>query len=423
MPRKVADSAFRPVWAISGLRVSLAAVNRGPDDPAAPPVAQAVGASPRGAEIGAIAGGHFVHDTYTAFVPPLLPILQERFLLSYQQAGLLAVFLQLASLLNPLIGYLADRVSLRYFVILAPALTATLVTLLGLAPNYLSLALLLLAAGVSVAAFHAPAPAMIGQLAGSRVGTAMSVFMAAGELGRTLGPLVVVWAVETFLLEGVWRLAFVGWAVSLVLFWRLRRIPARPAPGSRLLPWRRARRVFPALSWMLLMRSLMLAALTTFLPLFVVDVRGGGLWIAAAALSVLEGAGVVGALLTGTLSDRFGRVRTLLLLSVLAPLLMLLFLVAPPWATVPLLIALGLTAISPTPVFLALVQEEFTEQRALANGTFLALNFLIRALGIWGIGQIADSSGLERAFLWSALVAPLALPALWPLRRGSDGRI
>jgi FSR family fosmidomycin resistance protein-like MFS transporter len=162
----------------------------------------------------------------------------------------------------------------------------------------------------------------------------------------------------------------------------------------------------------------MVAGLTTFLPIFVTDVRGGGLWLAAAALSVLEGAGVVGALFTGTLSDRFGRLRVLLLLSAAAPLLLFLFLVAPPWATVPLLLALGLTAISPTPVFLALVQDEFAEHRALANGTFLALNFLIRAFGIWAVGGLADGFGLDRAFLWSALAGLLALPALWWLRLG-----
>ncbi|MCH2576080.1 MFS transporter, partial [Candidatus Poribacteria bacterium] len=73
-------------------------------------------------------------------------------------AGGLTIFTQIPSLLNPLIGYLADRMSLRYFVIFAPALTATLVSCLGLANNYLSLVLILLLAGVSVAGIHAPAP-------------------------------------------------------------------------------------------------------------------------------------------------------------------------------------------------------------------------------------------------------------------------
>jgi FSR family fosmidomycin resistance protein-like MFS transporter len=137
-------------------------------------------------QIFTIAGGHFTHDTYSAFVAPLLPLLQERLATNYTLTGSLAIFTQLPSLLNPLIGYLADRVSLRYFVILAPAITATLLSSLGIVNNYFVVALLMLAGGVSIAAFHAPAPAMIGRLAGKRVGTGMSIFMASGELGRTL---------------------------------------------------------------------------------------------------------------------------------------------------------------------------------------------------------------------------------------------
>ena len=101
--------------------------------------------------------------------------------------------------------------SLRYFVILAPAATATLVSIMGLAPNYLSLAFILLLTGVSIAAFHAPAPAMIGRISGKQVGKGMSYFMASGELARTIGPLVAVWAVSLWTLDGVsHRLVWVG---------------------------------------------------------------------------------------------------------------------------------------------------------------------------------------------------------------------
>ena len=121
-------------------------------------------------EVLTIASGHFVHDSFSAFVPPLLPLIREKLATDYAATGGLTIFMQIPSLLNPFIGYAADKVSLRYFIILAPAVTATLSSLLGLADSYVLLALLLFVAGVSTAAFHAPAPAMIGRISGNRVG-------------------------------------------------------------------------------------------------------------------------------------------------------------------------------------------------------------------------------------------------------------
>ena len=72
-----------------------------------------------------IVGGHFVHDTFSAFLSPLLPRIIESLSLSLTQAGALWGFSQYPMLLTPFIGHLADRLSLRYFVILAPAVTAT----------------------------------------------------------------------------------------------------------------------------------------------------------------------------------------------------------------------------------------------------------------------------------------------------------
>ncbi|NOX62811.1 MAG: MFS transporter [Chloroflexi bacterium] len=367
-------------------------------------------------QVAVIAVGHFTHDTYTAFLAPLLPLIQNQLGLSYALAGGLAIFAQLPSLLNPFIGYLADRVSVRYFVILAPAVTATVFSSIGLASTYLVLALLLFAGGLSIAAFHAPAPAMIGKVSGPRVGAGMSVFMASGELARAVGPIVAVAGVTWFGLEGVWRLAAVGWLVSGVLFFRLRSVPVTPRSHratamSRF--WPAARRVFPPLTWLLLGRIFMLAALSTYLPIFMSDVRGAGLGLAAVSLTALEAAGVVGALVTGTVSDRLGRKRVLFVLLGLAPFALLLFIFGPEWLTFPLLIALGLMAISPQPVMLAFVQDHFPGNRALANGAYLAITFMMRALGIWVVGMLADMYGLNIAFAACALLALLSVPAVF----------
>lgn len=363
-----------------------------------------------------VAGGHLVHDSFTAFLAPLLPLLQDKLALGYASAGSLAIFSQLPSLLTPFIGYLADRISLRYFVILAPAVTATLMGLMGLAPSYFSLALLLLAVGVSVAAFHAPAPAMIARISGKRVGMGMSIFMASGELGRTVGPVIVVAGVTWWGLDGIWRLAAAGWITSAILYWRLHTIAARPATEKQLGlqdMWPEARRVFPVLFWMLVTKAFMAVAITTYLPIFMRDQLQTNLWLAATALSILEGAGVVGALLTGTLSDRFGRASILLFLFITAPLSLALFLFGPAWTIVPALILLGLTAISVTPVMMAIVQDQFAGHRAVANGIFMFANFLSRAAALWVIGFVADGYGLVTAFALAGILAVGSIPAVF----------
>lgn len=370
-----------------------------------------------------IAGGHFIHDSFTAFLAPLLPLIQDKLEIGYASAGGLAIFAQLPSLLTPFIGYLADRISLRYFVILAPAVTATLMSLIGLAPSYLALALLLLAVGISMAAFHAPAPAMIARVAGQRVGMGMSIFMASGELGRTVGPVIAVAGVTWWGLDGIWRLAAAGWITSAILYWSMHSVAARPADQKQLAlgqMWPEARRVFPVLFWILATKAFMAVSLTTYLPIFMSDQLQANLWLAAAALTILEGAGVVGALFTGTLSDRFGRANILMSLFITAPLFLALFLFGPVWMIVPALIALGLTAISPTPVLMAIVQDQFPEHRAVANGIFMFANFLSRAGALWIIGLVADSYGLVVAFGCAGVLALGSIPAVfWLPKRAS----
>ncbi|RME46184.1 MAG: MFS transporter [Caldilineae bacterium] len=359
-----------------------------------------------------IVGGHFTHDTYSAFVAPLLPLLIEKLSLSLTLAGGLAAFTQLPAILNPFIGYLADRISLRYFVILAPAVTATLISLMGLAPNYPMLAILLLVTGVSVAAFHAPAPAMIARISGKEVGKGMSLFMAGGELGRTVGPLLAVWAVSTWTLDGFYRVVIFGWAASAVLYWRLHDIPARPERRQSvraMLP--AARRLFLPLLGIVFPRAFLLAALSVYLPTFMSQ-RGAGLWLAGASLSIYELAGVVGALAGGTLSDRLGR-KTILLVGIASSaLLMLVFLQTRGWLLGPVLLVLGFTALSTTPVMLAVVQEQMPHNRALANGVYLAISFLTRPLVVLLIGIVGDQFGLTAAYYGSAAIALLALPAV-----------
>jgi FSR family fosmidomycin resistance protein-like MFS transporter len=368
--------------------------------------------------VSTISAGHAVHDTYTAFLPSLLPVFIENLSLSTTQAGLLSVFLQAPSLLQPFIGHLADRFSLRYFVILAPAVTAVAMSLLGIAPGYAALAVLLIAAGLSSASLHAVGPVMAGRLSGQSLGRGMGFWMVGGELGRTLGPIVIVSAIGLLTLKDTPWLMVVGLFASVILYLRLRDVPGRPPNASGGLPWRPAlwgmRRLLVSLVGLIVARAFTLVALTTYLPLFLTE-EGATLWSAGATLSLLQAAGMVGALAGGSVSDWLGRRQVLLISLVTTSLFMFVFLAAEGPARLPALLALGLTALSVTPVLMAVVQESVPDNRALANGTFMALSFSIRAGVVIVVGMLGDLFGLRLAFTVSALMPLLGVPFVFLL--------
>ncbi len=365
-----------------------------------------------------ISAGHAVHDTYTAFLAPLLPAFIANLSLSNTEAGLLTVFMQGPSLLQPFIGHLADRVSLRYCVILAPAVTAVMMSLLGVAPSYAALAMFLVVVGVSSASIHAVGPVMAGNLSGRRLGRGMGFWMVGGELGRALGPIVIVSTVRFMTLRGTPWLMIGGLLASAILYLRLKGVSGRPLNEGRGLPWRQALQamgpLLVPLVGIIVARSFMMSALTTYLPIFLSE-EGADLWLAGVSLSVLEAAGMVGALLGGAMSDRLGR-RLVLFASMLAtPLFMFVFLAVDGWGQFLLLLVMGFTALSVTPVMMALAQESLPENRALANGVYMSLSFVLRSGVVVVLGALGDLFGLRLAFTASAVIPLLGLPLIFLL--------
>jgi FSR family fosmidomycin resistance protein-like MFS transporter len=376
-------------------------------------------------QVMALAGAHFVHDVFSSFLAPLLPAIIDKLSLSLTLAGSLALFQRLPSAINPFIGLLADRVDLRLFITLAPAVTACAMSLLGIAPSYAILALLLLVAGFSSAAFHVPGPALVARVSGMRVGKGMSFWMTGGELARTVGPLLAVSAVALLTLEGSWPVMLVGIAASVLIFTRIRHIPLQPPKrASNSLPdaWRAMQHVLLPLSGIMLARGFMSGALTTFLPTFI-SAQGQSLWFGGIALAILEFAGAVGALSAGTLSDRLGRRWVLALAMGTAPFFMLVFLFVSGWMILPLLILMGLSVFSIAPVMMAMVQDHAGDHPATANGLYMGINFVIGALMPLLVGALADRVGLRVAFGSSAVAALIGVPLLYFLPKAEPDQV
>lgn len=369
-----------------------------------------------------LAGGHMIHDGFGSFLSPLLPLIITKLGLSLTLAGSLSALQSFPSLINPFLGVIGDRISLRWLAILAPSVTAISMSLIGVAPAYTVLAVLLLVAGTSSACWHVPTPVIAARAAGQRVGFSMSVLMLGGELARSLGPLLAVGAVSLWGLEGIWRLTPLGLAASFVLYWRTRHLDVRPARkaggGSFAETWRELRRVMLPIAGIVGTRTFLSVSLAVFLPTLLTR-EGSNLVQAGGAFSLLMLAGALGSLATGTLSDRIGRRRVLLTVLTLAPLLMGVFLGLQGWITLPVLFAMGFMANSTSPVMMAMVQEYASDHPATGNGLYMALEFVGGSIITVIVGALADAFGLRAAFAISAVIALGAVPfvLLLPRRR------
>lgn len=371
-----------------------------------------------------VATGHTVHDTYVGFVPVLLPHFVERFALSNTKAGFLAACTQIPSVLQPFFGHLADRLVLRWVVMVAPAVTATVMSLVGWAPGFAGLAVFLLVVGLSSAAFHAVGSATAGHLSGAHLGKGLSVWMVGGELGMVIGPLLAGAALAALTLKGMSWLMVLGWTASYLLYRRLRNEPLHAVASAERPNWRHAlvrmRRIMLLMAGLVVLRAMAVSAPAVFSPIFLRE-EGNSSLIAAAAVTIYQAAGMFGTLAAGWVSDRVGRRAVLLFGAVGGPAGLLLFTALEGWGRFPFLFLAGAATLSMHPVCMALVQETFPESRGLANALYLSTVFVISSAGAVAVGILGDHIGLRPAFVVSALITLVSIPLMMLLPRDRRG--
>ena len=360
-----------------------------------------------------VVSAHFIHDVFTSFVAPLLPLLITKLDITLFQASTLPVFLTIPSVFNPLLGSFVDRSQLhRLFVAIGPAGSGTLMGLMGIAPNFAVLSVILLSAGVAASCIHVTAPVLIHHISPKRVGRGMGWFMVAGELARTIGPLIAVQFVSLYGLNGLWKLIPVAIGSSVILWWKLGTIAivrSETPPIPIFTLWRKMGKLLLTITGIMASRAFLVGCLTTFLPTFLYS-EGQSLWRANIALSILELFGAMGAFVSGTFSDKLGR-RIIIAFSLgMSPVLMLLFLHTSGLPQLIILGFLGLTMLSTAPVIMAIVIENSGSNKAAANGTYFMINFGVRAITLLAIGYLADNFGLRATYTWCAGIATIGIP-------------
>lgn len=362
-----------------------------------------------------ISFSHLTHDLYPAFLPVLIPFLIKNNGISYGLSGLMIFLLRAPSLLNIFIGMAAEKVSTRYFIIIAPAITAILMSFVPLIDSFVTICIVLFFVGISSAAYHVPAPVMIKHISGKNPGLGMSLFMTFGEGARFLGPLMFYFTIDQLGYNNSYLMMIFGLLSSILVYFNFKDISIKneftqiESPFKAVKEtWQGMRNIFISISGIMLGRALISAAMVSFLPTFMTN-RGATIFYSSAALSILQFAGAAGALSSGTLSDFLGRKYLLHIITILLPIFMIIFLLSSGWFLIPMLLLVGFLLFAMTPINLTLVQDHGKKHPSTANSIYMTLNFVISSGIALIFGFISDIIGLENSYKLVTLLSFISI--------------
>jgi FSR family fosmidomycin resistance protein-like MFS transporter len=353
---------------------------------------------------------HVFDDINQSFLPALLPFLVLQRGFSNEKAAFLMLAASVASsVVQPAIGYLADRRSIPWLIPIGMFFAAAGVAVAGVMPSYVGIIVVVTISGIGVAAFHPEAARYANYVSGDRKATGMSFFAVGGNVGFALGPIVATPLLLAFGPAGTMFVLIPAAIWVVVLFVELPRM-------RTFVPPKRTKKIgvgedrwghFALLTTFIVVRSIAFVGIITFVPLYAIRVVHASVPQANGALAALLVCGAVGTIVGGRIIDRIGRIPVLLIsMFSAAPLLVALILATSrggPFAIVACIAIAGLFGLLFIPsqtAFVVLGQEYLPNHLGIAAGVSLGLAISLGGAAAPLLGLLGDRSGLT-ATMWA----------------------
>jgi FSR family fosmidomycin resistance protein-like MFS transporter len=357
---------------------------------------------------------HFTGDFYSSFLSPLVPAFVEKLSLTMAQVGWIAGICRfLAFIVQPTVGYLADRMQTRIFTLGGLFLAAFFIPLSGIAPNFALLIFFLAVGSIGSSMFHPQATGMIPRFSGTNAAFSMSVFNTGGTLAFAVGPLFIAWLVATYGLGATPWSALFGLGVLVYIF---RIIPVPVSEGMHQFGFIGSLREtlgpvwkFIALIWLVMvLRALVGQTYFTFMPVLLAR-AGFSLVSVGVVVSLFTVAGTLSGLICGFVADRMGFKPIFLFThAMMTPALLLLLYSSGSWSFLGSFLA-GFFTLATMPLGVVMAQELAPRGRSMVASLMMGL-----AYGLGGVfsplmGKLADLFSLEQVLFWSAFIPILTL--------------
>jgi FSR family fosmidomycin resistance protein-like MFS transporter len=359
---------------------------------------------------------HFTGDFYNSFINPLLPVFVDTFTLTLTQVGLISGISRFfAFIVQPTVGYLADRYRTRFFILGGPLLAIVFISLVGIAPGFSVLLAFIAIGSIGSAMFHPSVAGMVSTYAGRHLGFSMSIFNMGGTLAFGIGPLFIAYIVGMYGLGATPYTMILGLMLMIILF---KIIPPPQGEGLRDLGFipslkETLRGVWKAIAliWaVMVIRAYVSVSFSTFIPILYAQ-KGYSLIAIGAVVSVLTVTGALSGLLAGHLADRIGYKPVFYCAHALSMPSLILLLYSPGyWVYASAAIA-GLFIMATLPLGVAMAQELAPRGRSMVSSLMMGLAFGTGGMMAPITGKLADIFSLH-SVLVSLTILPLLSTAL-----------
>lgn len=351
--------------------------------------------------------GHFSCDINGGALPAALPYLRAAHNLDYQATGgLMLAYSCLASLIQPVFGFWADRHSKPWFIPLGILLAGCGITFLGLLGNYWLMCAAIAISGIGSAFFHPEGARFANRVSGKAKGTGMSFFSIGGNVGFILGPLIVSLFVSQFGLQGLSIFGITALFMAILVLWGVAHLPSSNQKKYNDIEKNRQSigdnnwKEFSKLMLIIICRAMAFTGCNTFIPLYWVNYFNQPKSLAAFALVVFGLSGIIFNILGGMLSDRFGCVTLIrIAFFLMGPVILAFTLVEEvlyAWLLLPLL---GLVLYLSFSSQVVLGQSLLARNMGVASGITLGVASTLGGLAQPCLGWIADGYGLGKVFI------------------------
>ncbi len=352
---------------------------------------------------------HFIGDFYNSFIIPLLPLFIAKFSLTLAQAGLIAGLSRfLAFIVQPPVGYLADRYSTRLFALGGPLLVMAFIPLLGVAPTFWLLLVFVSFGSIGSSMFHPTVAGMVSRYSGRHLGLSMSVFLMGGTLAFGAGPLFIAWFVHNFGLQATPLTMIIGLVTMVFLYKAVPQPVVEGFSANGLVS--SIREVFGAawkpvfLVWLVMvLRAFASQSYLTFMPVLYAT-EGYSLISIGSMVSLFTVAGAISGLAAGHLADRIGFKPVFLIAHLLTTPCMLLLLFARSNWVYPAAFLAGFFLLATLPLGVAIVQKLAPRGKSMASSLMTGLAYGVGGLLTPLTGMLADYFSIRQVLSILAVI-------------------